>query len=112
MLNDSVEDRKSLSEPEKSREANPESEEIAGTGVGEDSSGFGSGGAFRQYGQEKSRPPLTLIPIPGVLPPSRLLRILDGGDGWGIEIAPGTWPKEGGSDLPESKEGEDRDSGL
>ena len=40
--------------------------------------------------------PFILVPIPGVLPPSGILTVLDGGDGWGIVI--GYRPPEAGGE--------------
>ena len=78
-----------------------------GTGDGTETSGVPSGCGSRQCGQRKSPYPLTLIPIPGVLPPSRLLQVLDGGDGWGIEIAPRSWRESGVPIVPEESPPED-----
>ncbi len=48
--------------------------------------------------------PLVLIPVDGVLPPSRLLKVLDGGDGWGFEIAPPYRPPETDTDFSEAED--------
>ena len=36
--------------------------------------------------KKASHDPFILLPITGILPPSRILTVLDGGDGWGIVI--------------------------
>ena len=46
--------------------------------------------------KEAAHDPFILLPIPGVLPPSRILTVLDGGDGWGIRI--GYSPPEAGGE--------------
>ena len=56
--------------------------------------------------------PFILLPITGILPPSRILTVLDGGDGWGIVIGHRTPDAGRGSGKREACSGDCPEEGA